>query len=198
MAENWWEIDSLAKANLELSDEADTTKNAKLVLHGLPDGDIALEIGSGSGRPMREMSKHFRFVHGVDISQTMVEYSKVLLKDFPQCTTIKNDGMTLPYPDNTFDFVWSHVVFQHFQTQEVVESYIKETYRVLKPGGMCRIQTVKGTPIHSADGNHSWLFPDEKDFLKIFLDAGFDAYAKMGPEYPEHIWVTAQKPETHE
>lgn len=47
---------------------------------------------------------------------------------------IVNDGLTLNFNDNTFDFIISFDSFVHM-TKDVIESYIKEIYRTLKSGG---------------------------------------------------------------
>ena len=39
------------------------------------------------------------------------------------------------FPADHFDFVYSLFVFQHVPSAEVVFSYLRETVRVLKPGG---------------------------------------------------------------
>ena len=192
MTLNWWEVDSIEKANLGDSDDADIAKNVATILRGVPDGSAALEIGSGPGRLMRKVAKHFGIVQGVDISQTMVDYANAGFHNLPQCRAFKGDGLTLPFDDATYDFVYSYTVFQHMHTREIVESYVREIYRVLRPGGMCRIQTVKGEPFKSHDGNHAWLFADPNDFLNMFLAAGFTATLKFETVEP-HFWITAHK-----
>ena len=43
------------------------------------------------------------------------------------------DGKQLPYPNETFDFVWSWTVYEHLRFPEVT---LPETFRVLKKGGI--------------------------------------------------------------
>src|SRR5580700_7272484 len=43
----------------------------------------ALEIGCGPGRLMIPMSRHFGEIHGVDISEEMIELARQRLKDLP-------------------------------------------------------------------------------------------------------------------
>ena len=49
------------------------------------------------------------------------------------------------FPAEHFDFVYSYAVFQHIPSAEVVFSYLRETVRVLKPGGFARLQ-INGLP----------------------------------------------------
>src|SRR5215472_7425366 len=54
-----------------------------LELKRLPGRDAALEIGCGPGRLMRPMSRHFREIHGVDVSDEMVRLARERLHGTP-------------------------------------------------------------------------------------------------------------------
>jgi cyclopropane fatty-acyl-phospholipid synthase-like methyltransferase len=43
-------------------------------------------------------------------------------------------------PEDAFDFVYSHIVFQHLPRKAYVERYFREAARVLRPGGLLRVQ----------------------------------------------------------
>src|SRR5579863_4494336 len=101
----------------------------------------ALEIGCGPGRLMRPMSRHFVEIHGVDVSDEMIALAKEKLRDVPNAHPHLTDGASLPmFADDSFDFVYSYAVFQHIPAREVVYRYLKEIQRVLKPGGLARLQ----------------------------------------------------------
>ena len=188
-----WENNSIP----ETATDAETVKNVRSILsnYGGPFGS-ALEIGAGVGRLVREMKKQFDYVVGVDISQALVDKSKEYL-DSCSCRVLKGDGRYLSLTSDQFDFVYSYVTFQHMYELETIRTNISETFRVLKPGGICRIQTVKGVSNTSEndDGIHrSYLFEDEKDFAQLFREVGFVADVVLGPDYFKYIWVTGQKP----
>ncbi len=106
----------------------------------------ALEIGCGPGRLMRPMSRHFGEIHGVDISDEMIAQARSKLSDIPWAHPHAASGSDLAqFPDEHFDFVYSYAVFQHIPSAEVVFSYLRETVRVLKPGGFARLQ-INGLP----------------------------------------------------
>jgi len=44
----------------------------------------------------------------------------------------------IPYPDNTFDVVYHSQVLEHIPKEKALD-FIKECYRVLKPGGIIRV-----------------------------------------------------------
>ena len=101
----------------------------------------ALEIGCGPGRLMRPMSRHFVEIDGVDVSDEMIAIARQRLKDLPNCHPHHTDGASLAlFPDETFEFVYSYAVFQHIPSREVVLQYLRETHRVMKTGGLTRLQ----------------------------------------------------------
>ncbi|MCU1337714.1 MAG: Methyltransferase type 11 [Bryobacterales bacterium] len=110
----------------------------------------ALEIGCGPGRLMRPMSRHFAEIHGVDVSDEMIALARERLRDIPNAHPHATDGASLSeFADESFDFVYSYAVFQHVPSREVIVSYMRETHRVLKPGGLARLQ-FNGMPAREA------------------------------------------------
>ena len=90
---------------------------------------------------MRPMSRHFLEIDGVDVSDEMIGMARQRLSDLPHAHPHHNDGASLSlFPDETFDFVYSYAVFQHIPRREVVLQYLRETHRVMKTGGLARLQ----------------------------------------------------------
>src|SRR5450631_2408838 len=101
----------------------------------------ALEIGCGPGRLMRPMSRHFAEIHGVDVSDEMIARAKEKLADIPNAFPHATDGASLSqFADESFDFLYSYAVFQHIPSRDVVYQYLREIRRVLKVGGLARLQ----------------------------------------------------------
>ena len=101
----------------------------------------ALEIGCGPGRLMRPLSRHFAEIHGVDVSDEMIALARERLRDTPNAYPHLNDGDSLgEFPDETFDVVYSYAVFQHLPRRDVITAYMREIQRVLKIGGLARLQ----------------------------------------------------------
>ena len=100
-----------------------------------------LEIGCGIGRLLIPMSKIFQNASGIDISSEMVRIGKEKAKGISNCEILENNGIDLSlFSDNYFDFCYSFIVFQHIPDKKIVEEYIKEVSRVLKPGSLFRFQ----------------------------------------------------------
>jgi ubiquinone/menaquinone biosynthesis C-methylase UbiE len=82
---------------------------------------------------------------GIDISSEMVRLGQKYVANIQNCGIVENNGIDLSeFPDNYFDFCFSFIVFQHIPEKKIVEKYISETSRVLKPNCLFRFQ-VRGT-----------------------------------------------------
>jgi SAM-dependent methyltransferase len=112
------------------------------VLDGLsPSPDwAALEIGCGIGRLLKPLSKRIRRVVGVDLSEEMIRRGRQYCADRPNVELLRTEGALEGLPDGEFDFVFSHIVFQHLPRKAYVDRYLREAHRVLKPGGILRVQ----------------------------------------------------------
>ena len=127
-------------------------ENMILPISQYPDywkGKVALDFGCGCGRNIRNLMKaaDFSRVDGCDISSYNAEYSKKYIEEYfdlqenhNKCKTWETNGYNLrPSPDNEYDYVMSHVVFQHIPNYSVRYNLIKDIYRVLKPGGIANL-----------------------------------------------------------
>jgi len=116
-----------------------------------------LEIGCGAGRLTRALAKLFVEVHAVDVSGEMVERAKAALKDFPNAHIYQNNGCDLSViPELEFDFAYSAIVFQHIPSREVIENYVREVNRLLRPGALFKFQ-VQGCTELKTSAEDTWL-----------------------------------------
>jgi SAM-dependent methyltransferase len=105
------------------------------IAHGL-----AVEIGSGLGRLCLALADRYDRVVGIDVSTEMVRRARELVTD-ERVTFEVGDGISLhPVDTASADLVLSFTVFQHIPSLEVIESYIAEAARILKPGGVFSFQ----------------------------------------------------------
>src|SRR5215831_2190928 len=155
--------------------------------------DAALEIGCGPGRLMRPLAKHFREIHGVDVSDEMVKLARERLRDLPNAFAHHGTGSDLSmFPDEKFDFVYSYAVFQHIPSREVVFKYLREARRVLKPGGILRCQ-LNGLPPHARQYD-TWsgvrIKPDE---IAAFLREQNLQLLALEQIWTQYMWTTCRK-----
>ena len=180
---------------------ADLVRELESELKRLPSGvplaqRRALEIGCGPGRLLRPMSRHFGEIHGIDVSDEMVARAREKLRDIPHAHAHHASGSDLAlFPANHFDFVYSYAVFQHIPSREVVFSYLRETVRVLKPGGVARLH-INGLP-KTAKAYTTWegVRIGAEEIHAFTREHGVRLLSLTGLE-TQYMWTTWQKPET--
>jgi cyclopropane fatty-acyl-phospholipid synthase-like methyltransferase len=128
-------------------DDDDMTFEGKAVAHILArELDIAanqkwLEIGVGVGRIGEHLAGRCAEFHGVDISAGMIDVAKERLRGVENVHLRTLDESNLScFADATFDRVYAQIVFIHLDREDVF-NYMREAFRVLKPGGRAWFQT---------------------------------------------------------
>jgi SAM-dependent methyltransferase len=106
-----------------------------------------LEIGCGIGRMTESLSKNFQHVYAIDISDVMIENAKKRLSQLPNVSVQVNDGETIPYDNDKFNFIFSYLVLQHIPSKESIQEYLAHMHRTLKPGGLAKVQLRTGPGI---------------------------------------------------
>jgi SAM-dependent methyltransferase len=96
-------------------------------------GKHVLDVGCACGSIAAGMAEAGGLVSGIDLSQHMINLGRAKWRDFPLFVC---DAVNLHlWPDNTFDFLHSAQVFEHYKP-ELVPFILKELCRVTKPGGI--------------------------------------------------------------
>jgi ubiquinone/menaquinone biosynthesis C-methylase UbiE len=122
--------------SFEVSGRTDANDLAAL----LSPGSRVLEIGCGTGRVMRHLAPACGRLHGIDISEAMVEQGRERLADLPNVSFEVGNGYDLaPFGDESFDLVYSLYAFQHMP-KTTAYNYLVESARVLRPEGLLRFQ----------------------------------------------------------
>jgi cyclopropane fatty-acyl-phospholipid synthase-like methyltransferase len=99
-----------------------------------------LEIGCGVGRLLRPLAGRVARVVGVDLSEAMLARARDHCEGQPNVELVRTDGGLDSFPDAAFDFVFSHIVFQHLPRKAYAERYFRDAFRVLVAGGIFRVQ----------------------------------------------------------
>jgi ubiquinone/menaquinone biosynthesis C-methylase UbiE len=122
------------------------------------------------------------------------------------------DGLgKLPFEDENFDFCFSYITFHHIPMKSVVRSYINESHRVLKMGGIARWHFFGRPAGILASVRESVTHKDTWRGCKFTLAeievavraAGFEivdaqyvpakSWRLFGKTPPDVIWMTARK-----
>jgi ubiquinone/menaquinone biosynthesis C-methylase UbiE len=115
-----------------------------------------LELGCGAGRVTRALARVFGRVDGVDVSGEMVLRARSALREQTNIHVHQNNGMDLQaFSDCVFDFAFSSIVFQHIPSKAVIENYVREVSRVLRPGALFKFQ-IQGVPRDDGTAD-TWL-----------------------------------------
>lgn len=146
-----------------------------------PDMHI-LDVGCGIGGSTRRLSHETGcYVTGIDLSDEYIDTAQRLTQLLNMQERVKfhaTSALELPFGDNTFDGAWS---LQMNMNVDDKLSWLKETYRVLKPGGRAILYEVcgnKNTPLYfpvpwAQDSSMSFLVPPVS-FRDIITSAGFE------------------------
>lgn len=104
-----------------------------------------LELGCGVGRILRAASKRCSVVTGVDISPQAIDKAKRLLADRPNVTLklVERSGLA-GVADSSVDLLYTFAALSSMPVSVIVE-YLLEFSRVLKPGGILRLQVYLGS-----------------------------------------------------
>jgi SAM-dependent methyltransferase len=149
-----------------------------------------LEIGCGAARVTRALAKLFGEVHAVDVSGEMVRIAKSALQDFPRAFVYQNDGSDLRVvPDLEFDFAFSSIVFQHIPSRAIIENYVREVHRLLRPGALFKFQ-VQGDSTIESRPDDTWLGVSysEQEAIDMAVRCGFEPRYRHGAG-DQYFWL---------
>jgi glycosyltransferase involved in cell wall biosynthesis/ubiquinone/menaquinone biosynthesis C-methylase UbiE len=119
---------------------------AETMEFGAHAGESVLEIGGGMGTDLAQFAAHGATVTDLDLSAGHLNLAK---ENFGlrglNGRFVLHDAETLPFPDDSFDLVYSNGVLHHTpNTREVV----REILRVLKPGGRAIVMMYAENSLH--------------------------------------------------
>jgi ubiquinone/menaquinone biosynthesis C-methylase UbiE len=138
-----------------------------------------LELACGHGRHSEYILKHYASGNCnlvcMDINDSNIEFCKKRFKDSKNVEIIKNNGIDFyPIRENSVSSIFCYDAMVHFH-KDVVASYLKDTYRVLKNGGkaLCHHSNYFKDP-HSSFGQnpHARAFMTQELFRVLSHQAG--------------------------
>lgn len=138
---------------------------AEDILPHLPHSGTILELGAGQGQDSRFFAKRGFAVTSTDLAPRPLAISQQLAKEADLKITFQEVDIatTLPFPDQTFTVVYSHLALHYFDTKTTAYSF-SEINRVLKAGGM--VVALLNTITDPEIAHHNFQ-EIEKDYYKI-------------------------------
>jgi ubiquinone/menaquinone biosynthesis C-methylase UbiE len=139
-------------------------------------GERVLEVGCGAGCDLLQFAEHGAIATGMDITPRHLELARQRLNG--RATVVKGDARKIPFPDASFDYVYSHGVIHHSDEPRRI---VNEIFRVLRPGGsfnvhvyaLISLSTFRGLLRHGRDWR-LWIEtnPNGGDAVHIDLNTG--------------------------
>ncbi len=107
-----------------------------------------LDIGSGPGGWLLDLVRAYPYIQGIgiDTSEKMVQMSTLLAQAEGKSLLFKNMDAreTLDFPDESFDYIQMRLTHS-FIRPSLWPAILRDTYRLLKPGGWLRVTDLEMT-----------------------------------------------------
>ena len=127
-------------------------------------GKRAFDFGCGCGRNLINLSTlaDWETIDGCDISKSNAEYAQQWYIDntisTAACKTWENNGKDIQPTQYKYDFIMSHIVFQHISNYDVRYSIMKDMYDSLNEGGLCSLHFMDlGDSVPYFENSDKWL-----------------------------------------
>jgi ubiquinone/menaquinone biosynthesis C-methylase UbiE len=154
-----------------------------------------LDIGCGTGYGTAHLAKHAAYALGVDYSGATLEQSRKEYENIKNLEFLECKVPPITIEDESFDVVTAFQFIEHISNPV---DFIKEVYRILKPGGFFLCTTVNGemslarNPFHVFEYTFETM---EADFKKVFSKVdmiGLQGNDKVNEYYKENNkWVNS-------
>ncbi len=157
------------------------------VMERLPRGVSLLDLGCGTGLFIQRYTAEGGTAVGLDISGGMVEMAR---RRCPASDFVVGTAEVLPFREGQFDAVASLLAFSYLSRPDRM---LRETYRVLRPGGSVAICTLGSSLLtlvlvpavyrlgellgvrRVGVGDFNEHYYSEEEILELFDRAGFEA-----------------------
>ena len=183
---------------------SESTKQGILayIPHSKDDELRILDFGAGSGRYTKMFADAFpnAELYAVEVECSAIPQLKKITKNVLHQ---RAESHTLPYEDESFDYIFSSNVVEHIP-HDIYLNYVSELHRILKPGGKLllgapnypikRLYDMKTVLYHILKRNFSiikyYLFDDPTHINKLNVldyEKDFSAYFSHVKLYPTEI-----------
>lgn len=116
-------------------------ESLKIAIKLVPNTSKVLEVGCGTGRFLLELCKAGYKVDGLDASPHMLKQCGEMIKDrFPDPELTLGEAAKLPFPDNSYDFVYSIRLLNQTGSSGYALDVLTDMIRVAKPDGYILVE----------------------------------------------------------
>lgn len=160
-------------------------KDLKLLASYSKKGEKVLDSGCANGRL-------FQFFKGKGVNYLGIDFSEELIniaqKKEPEASFKVVNALNLPFPDNSFDKVYSISVLHNIPSKEFRSQYLKESKRVLKVNGLLILRVWDFW-----QRKEGWRLFFKYTFLKLFAFSQLDFFDFFIPWKDSQGKVLAQR-----
>lgn len=158
-----------------------------------------LELGCGTGRVTLALAQHCRYIHGIDLSESMISIcqGKLMKANIPPTRAkVEVGDITNCDLEQTFDLIIAPFrVFQNLESDSEVDGLFRCVHKHLAPGGTCILNVFN--PNRDRESlRQEWCRDKEKLSWEVPIEGGkiacYDRRPRMNTEklilYPELIY----------
>jgi len=210
IAESWYRVRHWPLLRKELEElaekwrlimEKEAHPSHPLIWRGT--GGRLLNIGCGHGADFLPFRQRFE-LWGIDFSAQMLKQAQRYSTKFSFCVNLVTaDMLTLPFRDNSFDWIIAVAAYHHIKGKNDRERAFRELRRVLKPGGEAFLTVWnRGQPrfwLKSKEQQIPWRLRGETvyryyhlfsygEMKKLLAEVGFEILS-TAPEKSYHLPV---------
>jgi ubiquinone/menaquinone biosynthesis C-methylase UbiE len=158
---------------------AGVRNRALLRLLALRPDEVVLDTGCGNGRFAAWNADHAGLMVGSDPATLFADAA------VEQVALVQADSRILPFADNSFDKAFSIDVLEHFP-RDVIDTYLRETARVLRPGGRFLVfsNTSEPSPIQP-------IIDVSRHLGRLFVRLGVYDFQRQARRKSDHIKALA-------
>ena len=149
--------------------------------YGIQSGDRILDIGCAKGFMLYDFTRLVPgiSVSGIDVSKYCMEQAISPMKPF----IVEGSCDELPYPDNSFDFVFS-IATIHNLDERGIEKSLREIVRVTKKGAFIKVNGYSND--EERERINGWNIVASKP---LAVEKWIDLFAKTGYQYDFDFFV---------
>jgi SAM-dependent methyltransferase len=166
---------------------------AAATIGALDPAERILDLGAGRGFGTDILARTGAAVVGIDYHSEITIYARQKFPN-PRIGFLCGDATRLPFPDATFWAVCSFEVIEHLP-EAVIDSYLSEVRRVLKPGGTFCIST-PNRRFREVEGGEMYAFHEREytqEELTALLQPYFGTVSMHGQRYLRAMMGAAEQ-----